>query len=40
MLTHVQGDKAQQENCSNGAVVDEVAENLHVRMEVEALEPF
>ncbi|KAL0040994.1 hypothetical protein WJX77_001558 [Trebouxia sp. C0004] len=29
-----QGDKAQQENCSNGAVVDEVAENLHVRMEL------
>ncbi|KAA6424637.1 MAG: hypothetical protein FRX49_05305 [Trebouxia sp. A1-2] len=29
-----QGVKAQQENCSNGAVVDEVAENLHVRMEL------
>ncbi len=38
MLTQLQGDKAQQENCSNGAVVDEVAENLHVRMEVEALD--
>ncbi len=37
MLTQVQGDKAQQENCSTGAVVDDVAENLHVRMEVAAL---
>ncbi len=36
MLTQLQGDKAQQENCSTGAVVDEVAENLHVRMEVKA----
>lgn len=40
MLTQVQSDKAQQEDCNNGAVVDEVAENLHVRMEVEVLEPL
>ena len=40
MLTQLQGDKAQQENRSDGAVVNEVAENLHVRMEVKACVVF
>ena len=40
MLTQLQGDKAQQEKRSDGAVVDEVAENLHVRMEVKACVVF